>query len=54
MTFDNLKHLLMFAHPELALDTDGSKKDIGAVLPQVIDGKESAYAYASCCLSRSE
>ena len=62
ISFDKLKQALMsepiLAHPdfskEFILDTDASDKAIGAVLSQVIDGKERVCAYASRCLSKSE
>ena len=61
-SFDKLKYILtsgpVLAHPdfskEFILDTDASDKAIGAVLSQVIDGRERVCAYASRCLSKSE
>ena len=62
ISFDKLKQVLIsepiLAHPDISkesiLDTDASDKAIGAVLSQVIDGKERVCAYASRCLSKSE
>ena len=38
----------------LILDTDAIDTGIGAVLSQVIEGKEKVISYASRCLSRTE
>ena len=54
-SFDKLKQVLtsgpLLAHPDFSkqfiLDTDASDKAIGAVLPQVIDGRERVCAYSS-------
>lgn len=60
--FDKLKHFLtsepILAHPDFErdfiLDTDASDKAKGAILSQVIDGKERVCAYVRRCLSKSE
>ncbi|GFR00934.1 retrovirus-related Pol polyprotein from transposon 412 [Trichonephila clavata] len=53
---DTLTSAPILAYPETGkqfiLDTDASRKSIGAVLSQEIDGQERVIAYFSKCLSK--
>ena len=60
--FRQIKHMLtsapILAFPDFTktfiLDTDASNEGIGAVLSQVVDGRETVIAYASRVLSKAE
>jgi hypothetical protein len=62
LAFEELKkHLIsspVLAHPDYSkpflVDTDASGEGLGAVLAQVIDGKEQVISYASRSLTKSE